>query len=160
MHARSTTALVVLLLALLGPAVLPAAPTLLFGTPLHWAAQNDQIEIARLLISNGVSADTLDTWGRTPLHVGIAHRDVVELLLASGADVNATDRFGNTPLHLAVRYREVVELLLASGADVDPRNTFGRTPLELCMRLGDSPYTLSIMKLLIQAGAGTPSTGR
>jgi ankyrin repeat protein len=142
------------------PAVGGAAPALLFSTPLHWAAHNGQTTIARMLISNGTDADTLDTWGRTPLHVGIWNREVAELLIESGADVDAVDRFGNTPLHLAVRYRDVVELLLSHGAQVDVKNFFGATPLELCMRLGDSPYTLSIMELLIEAGAGKSAGSR
>jgi ankyrin repeat protein len=124
-----------------------------FSTPLHWAAANGQARLAERLISNGASASAPDSWGRSPLHLAVRHRDVVELLIAKGASVNSRDRFQNTPLHLAVPYRDVVELLLASGADVTARNFFGKTPLELCLARGDSPYNVGVAELLIAAGA-------
>lgn len=146
-----------LVAVLLIPASAHPDTQIAFSTPLHWAASNGQTALLRLLISNGAAAGGADSWGRTPMHVGVRYRDVVELLLASGASVEARDRFLNTPLHLAVPYREVVELLIAKGADVNAKNVFGKTPLDVCLARGDSPYNVSVAELLVKAGAGRPS---
>ena len=121
--------------------------------PLHWAARNGQVEIARMLIAGGADVDAVDALGRTPLHVGVEHPAIVELLLAGGASVDALDEFDNTPLHRAVRWERSVALLIEYGADVSARNAFRKSPLDLCMRSGASAWNLSIMRMLIEAGA-------
>jgi ankyrin repeat protein len=143
-----------LVAVLLIPASAHPETHLSFSTPLHWAAANGQTKLVEMLIANGAAAGGTDSWGRTPLHLGIRYRDVVELLLSSGASVNAVDRFLNTPLHLAVPYRDVVELLISRGADLYAKNIFGKTPLDVCLARGDSPYNMSVAELLIKAGAG------
>jgi cytohesin len=146
-----------LVAGLLVSATAHAQSGLSLSTPLHWAAANGQVKLAQMLITNGLSVDVRDAWGRTPLHVGVRYRDVVELLLSQGASVDATDSFLNTPLHHAVPYRDTVELLITAEADVAARNTFGRTPLDVCLRRGDSPYNVSVAQMLVQAGAGKPA---
>jgi ankyrin repeat protein len=120
---------------------------------LHWAAENGLIDIASLLIDQGADADEPDHFGNTALHLALAYPDMIELLLDSGADVNAKNALGNTPLHLAVKYRRAVESLLAAGAEVNVRNGLDKTPLHYAMRQGTSLYSLSIVELLIRAGA-------
>ena len=36
-------------------------------TPLHWAAENDHVEAATLLLDNGADLTAETTWGATPL---------------------------------------------------------------------------------------------
>ncbi len=120
---------------------------------LHWAAENGLIDIAGLLLEQGADADETDHFGNTALHLALAYPDLIELLLENGADVNAKNALGNTPLHLAVKDRRAVETLLAAGADVNARNGLGKTPLNYAMRQGTSPYSLSIIEILIRAGA-------
>ena len=146
------------MLVLLRPAALDAQTHLSFSTPLHWAAANGQTTLVGMLLDNGAPVNGADSWGRTPLHVAVRWPDVVKLLLERGAAVDVTDRFLNTPLHLGVRDRDVVTMLLEAGADPNAKNTFGRTPLDLCLRRGDSPHNMSVARLLVQAGAGTPTT--
>jgi ankyrin repeat protein len=69
---------------------------------LHWAAQSNDIEAARLLIEAGINIDQHGDLGRTPLHEAAAfgHRDMVLLLIESGADVHACTE-GDTPFGLA-----------------------------------------------------------
>jgi ankyrin repeat protein len=132
---------------LLPAEVVPVRPA------LHWAAENGLIDIAALLIEQGADADETDHFGNTALHLALAYSDMIDLLLASGANVDAKNAMGNTPLHLAVKYRRAVETLLAAGADVNARNGLGKTPLHYAIRQGTSPYSLSIVEILIRAGA-------
>ncbi|MBO0863177.1 MAG: ankyrin repeat domain-containing protein [Chloracidobacterium sp.] len=56
-------------------------------TCLHWAAETDQAEIARLLLDAGADIEAKTSWGATPLEwaatMGSVH--VAELLLSRGA---------------------------------------------------------------------------
>lgn len=100
-------------------------------TPLHYAAQCGEPEIAKLLLSNGANAQARtksESGGAgevTPLLSALktANRsnnylDTVKLLLASGADPNVEDNGGFSPLQLAVSggWDAVVDLLLKCGA--------------------------------------------
>ena len=105
-------------------------------TPLHWAAINGHLGIAKLLLNNNdnAKASRTDT-GDTPLHfaAGYGHTEAVKLLLDHNADVNAkcTDD-GGTPLYIAAfsGHTEAVKLLLDHNADVNAKRTdTGVTPL-------------------------------
>lgn len=137
----------VLIPARLDAEVVPARPA------LHWAAVNGLPDMARLLLEEGAKIEATDHFGNTPLHLAVRYPDLVRLLLENGAKVNARNAFGHTPLHLAVEDRRVVEILLAAGAAVNAKNGFDKTPLDYAMRQGTSPYSLSIVELLIRAGA-------
>jgi ankyrin repeat protein len=133
--------------ALLSAEVVPVRPA------LHWAAENGLTEIAALLIEQGADVDETDHFGNTALHLALNYPDMISLLLESGASVNAKNAMGNTPLHLAVKDRRAVEVLLAAGADVNARNGLDKTPLHYAMRQGTSSYSLSVVEILIRAGA-------
>ncbi len=152
MMSRSWISLVPLLAFLLVSASLPAE-VVPVRPALHWAAENGLIDIAALLIEQGADVDETDHFGNTALHLALAYADLIQLLLENGADVNAKNAMGNTPLHLAVKDRRAVETLLAAGAEVNARNGLDKTPLHYAMRQGTSPYSLSIVEILIRAGA-------
>lgn len=125
-------------------------------TPLHWAAEEGLISIARGLLGNGALINALDQFGRTPLHRAVRHDDMVAFLLEQGANPDVQDFFGYTPLHRALPYPESVGLLLAYGASISVEDFLGRTPLEASIRLGNSPRNRSVVEQLIAAGAGAP----
>jgi ankyrin repeat protein len=131
----------------LGAEVVPVRPA------LHWAAENGLLDIASLLIEQGADPDETDHFGNTALHLALPYPDMIQLLLDSGADVNAKNAMGNTALHLAVDDRQAAETLLAAGAEVNALNGLNKTPLHYAMRQGTSPYNLSIVEMLIRAGA-------
>ena len=82
--------------------------------PLHFAAQEGDLDMVRALIEAGAEVDLRDEDTLTPLHFAAmyGHAEVVEYLVSAGADPNA--RFGKrTAMTLAAENgaAEVVELL-------------------------------------------------
>ena len=104
-------------------------------TALHWAAYNDNGDVAELLIRAGASVHAVTRNGAlTPLLVASANGStvVVEKLLAAGAksDVRSTD--GATPLMLAAASgsADAVKLLVDNGAELNATDTArGQTAL-------------------------------
>ena len=147
--------------------------------PLHWAALENNKEIAELLIAEGADVNAKRGDGFTPLHLFATwgHKEIIELLIAAGADVNAKDKDGGTPLdgalgetadlirkhggkngtedysiHLAAARGniEAVKQHLAAGADVNAKGgKDGRTPLNIAATHGHK----EIAELLIAEGA-------
>ena len=105
------------------------------NTPLHIAADNGRIEVAKALIAAGANVNSTGAREdhRTPLFCAIdMHQpDMARFLLANGAMVDARDNLDNTPLAFAADNRaEFAEILLAAGADVNGRRkSDGWTPL-------------------------------
>lgn len=82
--------------------------------PLHFAAQEGDIDMVRAIVEAGADVDLPDTDGATALHYAsmYGHAEVVEFLVSAGADVHAP--FGKqTAITLAAESGagEVVELL-------------------------------------------------
>lgn len=99
-------------------------------TPLHYAAQSGQRDMAEFLITHGADMNAKDAWGRTPLHWAVVsgYEDLVELLVAKGADLNAKNNAGQTPLNMALSrdLKDIVGLLVERGADVSSINMAAR----------------------------------
>jgi ankyrin repeat protein len=72
-------------------------------TPLHRAADNGNLETAKLLLKKPIKVNCIDKSGWTPLHVAAMHNDVemIKLLLNKGANINSRDFSSNTPLSFA-----------------------------------------------------------
>lgn len=72
-------------------------------TALYWAAVNNALEVAGLLLTHGADVNAKDQNGWMALHWAAANNaaGVAGLLLAHGADVNAKDQNGWTALKLA-----------------------------------------------------------
>jgi ankyrin repeat protein len=87
-------------------------------TPLMLAAIQNQLELARVLISHGADVNKP---GWTPLHYAATkgHRDMMRLLLANNAYVDSESSNGTTPLMMAANstWPLAVKLLLEEGAD-------------------------------------------
>ena len=138
-------------------------------TPLFLAVRNNDVGIARLLLSKGADVNTKNNQnGMTPLHIAAqeGHRSMVVLLLASGADANVQNARGITPLVLARRrgHTEIVEMLtkaseeqqakeiqalLDQGGDVNAKGEKGRTALHKAAEIGQK----DAVELLIKKNA-------
>jgi ankyrin repeat protein len=132
-------------------------------TALHWAAQRDDLEIAKALLRAGADPKATNRYGVTPLSLACTNGSgpMVELLLKAGVDPNSTIPGGETALMTAARTGKLgaVRALLAGGADVhakEPKR--GQTALMWAAAEGHAP----VVEELLKAGADfrTPlSTG-
>ncbi|XP_056140784.1 receptor-interacting serine/threonine-protein kinase 4 [Lampris incognitus] len=128
-------------------------------TALHWAAQNGDEAITRLLLDRGAAINETEGQGRTPAHVACQHgqENVVRVLLSRGADVRVKGKDNWTALHLAAwqGHLGIVKLLIKqAGADVDGQTTDGRTPLHLASQRGQ----YRVARILIELGADVHMT--
>jgi ankyrin repeat protein len=122
-------------------------------TALHWAAYNDDLETAKMLMAAGVDVQATNHYGVTPLSLACqnGNGDLVTRLLTSGADPNAALRGGETPLMTASRTGKPgpVRALLERGARVDAKEKHGQTAL---MWAADEGHA-AVVELLLNAGA-------
>ncbi len=121
-------------------------------TALHWAAENGQPEIAKLLVSAGADVKATTRIGAyTPLHLAsrAGNAAMIRILLEAGSDPNRPTTTGEaTPLHFASASGNVdaVAVLLESGADVNAREGAAeQTPLMWAAAKG---YTEVVQTLL------------
>lgn len=74
-------------------------------TALHYCAQNQYTDIAKLLLEHGADVDPKDNYGNTPLFKAVffseGKTDMIELLLKAGADPNIKNNAGVSPKELA-----------------------------------------------------------
>jgi ankyrin repeat protein len=103
------------------------------ATPLSWAAYQDDLETAGVLIAAGANVNASNDYAATPLMLACANGSagMVDKLLKAGANPNAAVRTGETALMRCARTGnvETVKSLLARGANVNAMETHGDTAL-------------------------------
>jgi ankyrin repeat protein len=115
------------------------------------ATEAELIKIYR----SGLSVDSRDRYGATPLHVACWYKGCLyfaKMLLNAGADANSVRQKGWTPLMDAScepGKTEIVSLLLKHGAQVDSRRYDGQSALHLSVSMDD----LATARVLVDAGA-------
>jgi hypothetical protein len=127
------------------------------GEELCSAVEGGNLEAVQALLAAGVSVDSKEAYGCTPLMLAacIGHyypmqsQKLCELLIAHNADVNASDKMGRTPFHWATQLgtKGVCTLLILNKAKINERNDVRHTPLEdACTpnMWGEIRYTLLI----------------
>lgn len=127
---------------------------------LYNAAQNGELDLVKLLISEGANVNEANEFGDTPLGTAcyFGHSEIARLLIVNKADIHAADDGGITVLHNACSNGdiEIIRLLLAKGAEINAvSNVNGTTPLH-CACLGSPPYferNIEAVRLLIEEGA-------
>ena len=74
-------------------------------TPLHLAAQQGAIDVARFLLEHGASVDQPNNFGNTALFIAVFNSqgrgELIELLREHGADPTKKNNSGQTPVELA-----------------------------------------------------------
>jgi uncharacterized protein len=127
-------------------------------TALHWAAHNDDLEAAKLLVEAKANVSVTNHYGVTPLSLACQNGNgaIVELLLERGADANTTLRGGETVLMTAARTGKpgAVSALLKRGADVNAKERRGQTALMWAAADGHT----KVVELLVKAGADIRAT--
>ena len=94
------------------------------STALHWAAYDNNLELARILLKARADVNAKTRLeGMTPLYMACQNGSapMIELLLANGANANGANSMGTTPLMEAAASGSApaVEALLAHGAEVN-----------------------------------------
>jgi uncharacterized protein len=123
-------------------------------TALHWAADHDDLAMARALIRAGANVKTANRYGVTPIYSAAVHGNaaMIELLLNAGGDPNIALPEGESPLMTAARTgkAEAVRLLLARGAAV---NAAERWKQQTALMWAAHEGNAEVARILIEAGA-------
>ncbi|KAH9015487.1 hypothetical protein EDB85DRAFT_2156658 [Lactarius pseudohatsudake] len=76
-------------------------------TPLHWAARNGHLQVARMLLEHNAEVNVRTVYGITSLMLASRNgNDVLRFLLDHNADVHLRDNKGHTALHLSESHRK------------------------------------------------------
>ena len=123
-------------------------------TPLHRAAQRNDLSGVERLIRAGADANAKNRYGVTPLSLACVNGNaaIIERLLKAGADANSALPEGETALMTAANTGNVAALkaLLAQGANVNAvESTKGQTALMWAVHEGHA----AAAEALIDAGA-------
>jgi ankyrin repeat protein len=123
-------------------------------TPLHWAAQRSNAELADMLLAAGADARATTRYNITPLYLAALNGNarIAERLLGSGADANGTSHEGQPLIMTAALGGNpaVIRALISHGATanvVEPRSR--QTPLMWAAAEGNT----SAAAMLIEVGA-------
>ena len=123
-------------------------------TALMLAAENNQVEIVKLLLKKNADPNLEDQTGWTALMKAVyqGNTTCVEALAArSRQEVNR-----GLLIAALTGHKEIAKILLDNGAEVDSRADDGRTPLMLAAIKGDS----DLVSLLLKAGADPTLTDK
>jgi ankyrin repeat protein len=132
-------------------------PTNLRGsTPLIRAANNNDMEVVKLLLEHGADATVYQADRQTPIHAVLAGRanekdalELIKVLHDAGTDVNVVALIvhieevrGGSAVHYAVRkrYKDVIRLLASYGADLNLKDQDGLTALDYTLSRGFMPF--------------------
>ncbi len=131
------------------------APQVDGTTALHWAVEENDLELTDLLLRFGAHVSAANQAGATPLLLATVNGNaaIVERLIKAGADPNAPlTKFGDTAIMMASRTGKVeaVQVLLDHGAQVNAKESWGGTT---ALMWAVSERHAEIVKLLIGRGA-------
>lgn len=74
-------------------------------TPLHFTAEQGNIEVAKVLLERGAEVDAVNQFGNTALSIAVfnseGNGELIALLRSAGADPRHVNNFGQTPVGLA-----------------------------------------------------------
>jgi len=117
--------------------------------------EQGDLQTVQLLLTAGVSPNTGDAQGWTPLMFAARddRRDMARLLITSGADVNKKNKTGGTALIMAAmnNHSIMAETLIRKGARLDTQTAQGWTALTYAAWKGHG----QIATLLLNKGAKT-----
>jgi ankyrin repeat protein len=130
-------------------------------TALHWAAFNDDLDLAKTLVAVGANVRATTRLGAiSPLFMACTNGNaaMIEVLVKAGADVNSAKANGTTALMLAASSGsvEAVETLIKSGAKVDAKESVhGQTALMFAAALNRDAVVRSLLAHSADANVAT-----
>ena len=125
------------------------------STALHWAAWQDDVELATMLLRAGADPNPANLAGATPLQLASVNGNaaMIELLLKAGVAPDAPlSKYNDTALMLASRTgkADAVRVLLEHHADVNARESWGGTT---ALMWATSEKHRDVVRLLAASGA-------
>ena len=132
-------------------------------TPLMIAAQNNHLDVMRLLVEGGANpALQADNGTTLVMFASAASVDVLKYAYELDPHVVVTNRIGQTPMHIAVignpaRKEEevlrVVQFLADNGAKLDELDAAGSTPMRFAEPAGLDKVGKLLIDLVVKSGA-------
>jgi ankyrin repeat protein len=120
------------------------------------AADQDNLDMIKLLLNLGANVNSADSEGFTALHSAAQNQnlEIIKLLISNNASVNAQDSRGFIPLHLSVQTKQtnpqIIEYLINNKTEINSNNNANRaTPLHLAAYFGN----MSAVQSLVDYGA-------
>ncbi|XP_043472538.1 putative ankyrin repeat protein RF_0381 [Leptopilina heterotoma] len=110
-------------------------------TPLHFAVQNENVEIIKILLEKGAVVNATNKELNTPLHIAVSDKynlseSVIQLLLENGADIKIYNENCRTPHDVCVNAsirrilsQHEIKMLLDSDGDIEEKDCWGYTAL-------------------------------
>jgi ankyrin repeat protein len=133
-------------------------------TPLHYAANNNDHQLAAYFIFIGADVDALDNQGRTALAINVSHSGDTDKqartthALIEGKSNIFTPMPGNaTPGAVALTKPNVLKAMLETPSIISTENAEGKTLLDLALDRPDSKIHMEAAEILIRAGAYSPA---
>jgi ankyrin repeat protein len=127
-----------------------AAKDGLGNTMIHYAAQWKLDDAIPVIIQRGLSVNTENATGETPLFMAVKTNSppTIRTLLSNRANLDARDKQGNSLLHTAVRWNAVesAALLISSGIDINAHSLNGGTALHDAVVLGMAEIETMLIK--------------
>ncbi|MDR2952205.1 MAG: ankyrin repeat domain-containing protein [Treponema sp.] len=123
-------------------------------TPLHYAAQRGDTQLAAFFISLGADANALDNAGLSPLGICVERADAqtAALLVKSGADIHLPLGNGGSAARMALGKDSPVLRSILTPESVKAQDSDGRTILHLAADAGNSSAAQDILGVMTQAG--------
>jgi Ankyrin repeats (many copies) len=126
------------------------------NSPLHAAITKGNIGMAKALLKYGADVDATGFKGKTPLHLSVVSKNLVQLLLKHQPNISLVDDEGNSILYYLLLLpnwwsdldiQTAIKSVLSAGVNINTKNRAGESPLHriIVEAIPASPGYMNIM---------------
>ncbi|MDR2793722.1 MAG: ankyrin repeat domain-containing protein [Treponema sp.] len=133
-------------------------------TPLHYAAANNDYQLAAYFIFMGADVNAPDTQGRTPLAINVsndggtdAQSRTTHTLIEGKSEIFRPMPENTTPAAVALTKLPVLKAMIETPSIITAADAEGKTLLDLALGRPDSKVHMEAAEILIRAGAYSPA---